>query len=538
MKTATIILVAGLLSASAAAHAQSVAGANGTPATAIDPTALLGNLQSIKQMSSDSLNQALLLLGTTVQSNQGLTGQQLNQARVNGDAATSATLQAQLDTLQRMMAQTSANQAMVPAAPAAPTLPSGMTQAQYQQLLKLQKDELTTLQLEIQRVNAMPIVTPVNALFLPLQLQQDQIVRPTAQQQTARTQLAQVVRTPHRYSDQQRQQAEALMKQGQWAPPAPPAPPVVLTAQQQAQLAAMVTPQHQALLSASAQADEQLKLAQARMAELQTQLRGQMMQVTPGRVATMQAVAQTQRSILEQNGVIAQAAQKATLARQQAAPAFQALAAQAAAAAQMRAQRAQMTPQQLALEKAQEQQAQALQRAQQLKVAQQQLPVVQRQLQAANEQLQAKQKLDQQQLAQLKETQQQQLAAAQARMDALQKQPPSTPGWQQQMQAAGQQMGGLQRQQQQQLQGMQQSQYQDQQSQQKNVAGLQQQIASLQQQIQSLQAQPQQAAALPDDVQKLQATMAAANAAQLQQIMQAIAARNQEMIAVVNSKPL
>jgi hypothetical protein len=548
MKTATMILAAGFLSVSATAHAQGVApGATGAPPatpSAANQTALMNSIATMMpQMSGPQLDLMLAEIAAKMKAEASVTNQQLDAARSNPAASNPDVMQAKLDTLQRLQTQTNTAKDLLAiksqgsAAAAAPAIPAGMTQTQYQQLMRAQQGEAQDLQKILSNQQVMTLMAGLQSMQ-KARMDQDAVARPSPQQGQARQQLDNMLRQGVR-TEQQKQQAQQLLKQSQWQPPA--APGVALTAQQQAQLAAMVTPQHQALLTALSQAQAQLDAARAKQADAQNQLRLLQSQIGPSTiVALAPKITQAQRAINDASLATSLAQQKATLAQQQAAPALQAVSAQAAMAAQMRAQRAQMTPAQLAEEKAQQEREAALLRKQQLQVAQAQVPIVQQQLKNAQEQLPVRQKAAAQQVEQLKADQQKQLADAQARIDNLQKMPPSTPGLQQQMQAAGQQMGGLQRQQQQQLQGMQQAQYQDQLSQQKNVSSLQQTLASLQQQINSLQAQQAQAStpSLPPEMQKVLDTMLAGSTTQIDQVLQALLAQANQMNSIMSQTQL
>jgi hypothetical protein len=541
MKTATIILAAGLLSASAAAHAQGVVPGAVPPTTpnaaAVDQTALMNSMAAMMpKMDGPQLDLMLAEITAKMKAEASATNQQLDSARTNPTASNPDILQAKLDTLQRLQTQTNASKDMLAlkmqaaGAPAASALPAGMTQAQHDLLMRAQQGEAS----DLQKILSVPLITPETVMGMQgmqrARADQDSVVRPTPQQTQARQQLDAMLKQPVMVrTQQQKDQAMQLLKLSQWQPPAAPA--VALTPQQQAQLAAMVTPQHQALLTALSQAQAQLATVRAKQADAQKRLIILQSQMSPLNIVTMAPqIAQAQRDIIDGNGVINAAQAKVQQAQQQAAPALQAVAAQAALAAQMRAQRAQMTPAQLAEEKAQQERDAALLRKQQLVVAQAQLPVVQAQLKDAQEQQPLRQKAAAAQLEQLKADQQKQLEAAQANMVRLQQQGASP----QQMQAAGQQMGGLQRQQQQQLQGMQQAQYQNDQSQQKNIASLQQTLASLQQQINALQAQQSQASAptLPPDMQKVVDSMLAGSTTQMDQLLQTLLAQANKMASI------
>lgn len=546
MKTATMIFAAGMLSAAATAHAQ-IAGAPGaTPAmTGADQAALMSSMAAMMpQMNGQQLDLMLAQISAKMKAEAGATNQQLDAARTNPTASNPDLLQAKLDTLQRQLTQTNASKDMLAlkaqiaagasAAPATPAIPAGMTQAQYQLLIRAQQGEAS----DLQKILSVPLVTPETVMGLQgmqrARADQDSVVRPTAQQTQARQQLDNMLKQVVMVrTQQQKDQAMQLLKQSQWQPPAAPA--VALTPQQQAQLAAMVTPQHQALLTALSQAQAQLAAVRAKQADAQKQLMVLQSQMSPITIVTLAPkIVEAQRAIVDGNGAINAAQQKVAQAQQQAAPALQAVSAQAAMAAQMRAQRAAMTPAQLAEEKAQQEREAALLRKQQLQVAQQQLPVAQAQLKDAQEQQPLRQKAAAAQVEQLKADQQKQLEAAQANMARLQQQGASA----QQMQAAGQQIGGLQRQQAQQLQGMQQAQFQNEQSQQKNIASLQQTVASLQQQINVLQGQQAQAqaAALPPDMQKVVDSMLTNSTTQIDQLLQALLAQSNQMASLANSQ--
>ncbi len=558
MKTATMILAAGILSVGAAAHAQSSidsirpsASPNGVTQTGLssaDYTALIQSMQqTMPKMQGDDLSVLLAQITAKMKAQSEVTSKELDVARTNPTAASPDVLQAKLDALQRLQTQTNASKDILATklqgsgastAPAAPAMPAGVTQAQYQLLMRAKEGEAS----DLQKVLApLPAITPTFPLGIQgmqrARADQDSVVRPTQQQLQARQQLDNLLKQPVNIRTvQQKDQAMQLMRQSQWQPPATPA--VVLTAQQEAQLAAMVTPQHQALLTALSQAQGQLAAARDKQAAAQKRIMTLQSQMVPGpsMVAVVQQIAATQREIIDLNPVIAAAQQRVAVAQQQAAPALQAVSAQAALAAQMRAQRAAMTPAQLAAEKAQQERDALLLRKEQLKAAQTQLPIVQQQLKEAQEQVGIRQKAAEVQLAQLKLDQQKQLETAQANMTRLQQQGASA----QQMQAAGQQIGGLQRSQQQQLQGMQQAQYQDQQSQQKHIASLQQLVASLQQQINGLQASVQASAAqtptVSPEMQKVLDSMQSASTAQIDQIVQQLLAQANSMTAMMQQQ--
>lgn len=550
MKTATMILAAGILSVGAAAHAQSSIDSirpSASPTTSMsapDYTAIMNSLSTtMPQMSGDQLSVLLAEITAKMKAQSEVTSKELDTARTNPTTSNPDVLQAKLDALQRLQTQTNASKDILAAklqgstAPATPTIPAGMTQAQYQLLMRAKDGEAS----DLQKILSVPFLTPESVMALQgmqrARADQDSVVKPTQQQLQARQQIDNLIKQPGMVrTQQQKDQAMQLLRQSQWQPPATPA--VALTAQQEAQLAAMVTPQHQALLTALTQAQAQLADARNKQAAAQKRLVTLQSQMIPGpsMVAVVQQIAATQREIIDLNPVIAAAQQRVAVAQQQAAPALQAVSAQAALAAQMRAQRAAMTPAQLAAEKAQQERDALLLRKEQLKAAQTQLPIVQQQLKEAQEQVAVSQKAAETQLAQLKADQQKQLEAAQANMARLQQQGASA----QQMQAAGQQMGGLQRQQQQQLQGMQQSQYQGQQSQQKHIASLQQLVASLQQQINGLQASVQASAAqtptVSPEMQKVLDSMQSASTAQIDQIVQQLLAQANSMTAMMQQQ--
>ena len=104
MKTATMILAAGFLSASAAAHAQSSINAqppSGTQATGIDQAALLNSMTLMQGMNGPDLSLMLAEITAKLKAESSVTSQQLDAARAN-PASDSETLQAKLDALQRL----------------------------------------------------------------------------------------------------------------------------------------------------------------------------------------------------------------------------------------------------------------------------------------------------------------------------------------------------------------------------------------------------------------------------------------------------